>query len=256
MPTCLEVALERLRHRAIKESTHREYLATLRRLDLADVPFDDVTVAMLNTRLDQVLTASTRRKHAINLRACLGLPVRCPRPESKTYDLPPLSELHAAIAASTYADWGFLMLHAGLRLGEACTRQELRGNVLTVDRQLRPGGQVAPAKTTGPVVLPGWLASHYPRMQFGVAPNTVYIGIRRAGSKAGLDIRPHMLRHAFATNLVRAGATPEVLRRQMRHHDVSVSLRYYVQTTHDDVTSAMVRMQVALNGENHPDFPP
>jgi integrase/recombinase XerD len=51
-----------------------------------------------------------------------------------------------------------------------------------------------------------------------------------------------MLRHAFATNLVAAGATPEVLRRQMRHHDVAVSLRYYVQTSHEDV----VRVVAAL----------
>jgi integrase/recombinase XerD len=51
-----------------------------------------------------------------------------------------------------------------------------------------------------------------------------------------------MLRHAFATNLVAVGATPEILRRQMRHHDVSVSLRYYVQTTQADIASTVAKL--------------
>ncbi len=46
---------------------------------------------------------------------------------------------------------------------------------------------------------------------------------------------------AFATRLVNAECSPEVLRRQLRHHDVSVSLGFYVQTTQADVEGAVAR---------------
>lgn len=242
MQTCLEFAQARLQQRSIKESTFKEYLATLRVLGLADVPYETITLAMLNSRLSRVLTASTRRKHAINLRACLGMPVPCPKAAQKVYALPSLPVLHDALERSSYAVWGLVMLYGGLRLGEACARQSLTGNVLTVDRQRKADGTLAAAKTCGPVVIPEWLAERYRRQDFDRAPNTVYVGVRRAGRRAGIEVRPHMLRHAFATNLVAAGATPEVLRRQMRHHDVAVSLRYYVQTTHDDVVATVELM--------------
>lgn len=245
MQTCLEFAEVRLQQRSIKESTFKEYLATLRVLGLADVPYETVSLAMLNSRLSRVLTASTRRKHAINLRACLGLPVPCPKAAQKVYALPPLAVLHDAIDQSSYRLWGLAMLYGGLRLGEACASQPISGSVLTVDRQRKADGTLAAAKTCGPVVLPDWLADEYRAHDFERAPNTVYVGIRRAGRRAGLELRPHMLRHAFATNLVAAGATPEVLRRQMRHHDVAVSLRYYVQTSHDDVVHAVAALAAA-----------
>lgn len=244
MTTCLEFAQNRLQNRPIKESTHKEYLATLRTLGVADLPVEEATLALLNSRLQRVLTASTRRKHAINLRACLGVAVPCPKPAQKVHDLPPAAVLHDALERSPYAMWGLVMLYGGLRLGEACTRQRLTGNMLLVDRQRRPDGHLASSKTTGLVVLPDWLAARYGQHDFERAANTVYVGIRRAGRRAQLELRPHMLRHAFATNLVAAGATPEVLRRQMRHHDVAVSLRYYVQTTTDDVAATVLRMDV------------
>ncbi|WP_372733957.1 tyrosine-type recombinase/integrase [Nocardioides sp.] len=252
MQTCLEFAEARLQQRSIKESTFKEYLATLRVLGLADVPYETVTLAMLNSRLSRVLTASTRRKHAINLRACLGLPVPCPKAAQKVYALPPLPVLHNAVDTSSYRLWGFVMLYGGLRLGEACANQPIIGTVLTVDRQRKADGTLASAKTCGPVVLPDWLADEYRAHDFERAANTVYVGIRRAGRRAGVEIRPHLLRHAFATNLVAAGATPEVLRRQMRHHDVAVSLRYYVQTTESQVAETVARMSscgLALGNE-------
>ncbi|WP_347059521.1 tyrosine-type recombinase/integrase [Blastococcus sp. HT6-30] len=228
--TCHDVALARLANRAIKETTLREYLASLRALDLADVPFDSVTVAMLTTKLQRVLSPNTRRKHAINLRACLGLPLPCPKPVRKDYEIPDLTELRAALENSSYRMWGFAMLFAGLRLGEACTNQPIKRHVITVDRQRLPDGTISTPKTAGPVTVPPWFADEYRHHDFARAANTVYVGIRRAGKRAGIpDLTPHRLRHAFATNLVNAGCSPEVLRRQMRHHDVSVSLRFYVR---------------------------
>ncbi|MFG2846061.1 tyrosine-type recombinase/integrase [Kitasatospora sp. NPDC048296] len=239
--TCLEVATERLAQRAIKETTHREYLGTLRNLELEDVPFEKVTLPFLMSRLNGVLSPGTRRKHAINLRACLGLKVPCPRPQQKQYDLPSVEEIHNAFEGNTYRMWALAMLYAGLRLGESCTTQPSKGNVITVDRQRLPDGTLAVPKTAGPVIVPDWFAEEYRAHDFNRSHNTVYVGIRRAGKKAGLSLNPHQLRHAFGTNLVQAGAHPEVLRRQMRHHDVSISLRFYVQTTTQDIEAVMGR---------------
>lgn len=239
--TCLETARERLSNRPIKETTLREYLATLRTLGLDDVPFDCVTVAMLTTRLQRILSPNTRRKHAINLRACLGVPIPCPKPVRREYELPPLDLLRSTLDKSPYRLWGYAMLFAGLRLGESCTNQPIQGNVLTVDRQRLPDGTISTPKTGGPVVVPDWFAYQYRNHDFTKAANTVYVGIRRAGRKAGIQLTPHMLRHSFATSLVNAGCSPEVLRRQMRHHDVAVSLGFYVQTTRTDVEGAMAR---------------
>ena len=239
--TCLDVALTRLANRPIKESTHREYLATLRALDLHELPFEAVSVAMLTTRLQRVLSPNTRRKHAINLRACLGLPVPCPRPVRREYELPSLDLLMGLIEGSSYRMWGYAMLLAGLRLGEACANQPTKGNVITVDRQRLPDGTISTPKTGGPVIVPQWFADEYRSHDFTRAANTVYVGIRRVGRKAGIELTPHVLRHTFATSLVNAGCSPEVLRRQMRHHDVSVSLRFYVHTTTGDIEKAMSR---------------
>lgn len=239
--TCLDVARERLANRAIKETTLREYLATIRTLGLEEVPFDSVSVAMLTGKLQRVISPNTRRKHAINLRACLGLPLPCPKPARKHHDIPPLGLLTSTLDQSAYRMWGFAMLFAGLRLGEACANQPIRGNVITVDRQRLPDGTIGTPKTAGPVVAPDWFATEYRNHDFTRAANTVYVGIRRAGRKAGIALTPHILRHAFATNLVNRGASPEILRRQMRHHDVSVSLGFYVHTTQSDVEAAMAR---------------
>ncbi len=242
MTTCLEFALARLASKPLKESTVREYLATLRALGLSDVPYPDVTVAVANARLQRVLTPSTRRKHAINLRATLGLDIRCPRPQQKVYALPSVSVIREALEDSAYAMWGLSMLFAGLRLGEACVKQPLQGKVLNVDRQRTASGVVQTSKTSGPVVIPDWLAERYATHDFDRAYNTVSVGIRRAGKRHGLTLNPHQLRHAYATNLVREGANPEVLRRQMRHHHVSVSLTYYVQVTDADIAEVIGRL--------------
>lgn len=235
MQTCQELAVERLSQRSIKPSTIKEYLGTLRTLGIEDLPVEAATVAALNARLQTVLRASTRRKHAINLRAALGVPVYCPRAEPSPPAIPRTAAIRSCLETSPYRLWGLVMLYAGLRLGEACANQPLSGTTLSVDRQRLPSGELASSKTSGPVVIPGWLAAEYAEHDFDRSANTVYVGIRRAGSRAGLELRPHLLRHAFATSIVAAGGHPEMLRRQMRHRDVSVSLAYYIHVSDRDL---------------------
>ncbi|XGU21915.1 hypothetical protein ACETU7_03775 [Rhodococcus sp. 3Y1] len=41
--------------------------------------------------------------------------------------------------------------------------------------------------------------------------------------------------------MVNNGCSPEILRRQLRHHSVQTSLKFYVQTTTDDVEAQVKR---------------
>lgn len=228
--TCWEFAQERLRDRAIKDTTYASYMQSVRLLGLQYVPYEWVDVKMVHGKLQRILHPGTRRKHAINIRAALGINVPCPRTPSTPVDLPTRKELQAAVEDSGYRMYGLSMLFAGMRLGESCVKQPQKGRVLEVNRQRRPDGEITSAKTTGPVRVPQWFADEYEDWNPVLHPSSVYYGLRRAGKRYGFYLTPKMLRKAFATNLVEAGAKPEMLRQQMRHHHVSMSLEYYVQT--------------------------
>ncbi|MFF7555523.1 tyrosine-type recombinase/integrase [Streptomyces olivaceus] len=241
--TCLALAYKRLEERAIKDNTYRSYLQTLRVLEIEDMPVKEATVRELGRRLSTIITQSTRRKHAVNIQACLGIKVPTPAPKQKVYDLPSVQEVREAFADSKYRPHVYGMTFAGMRIGESLVNQPLKGNVVSIDRQRTPQNAITPAKTTGPVFVPEWFAEEYATYKLGAINHaTVYRGVKRKAKKElGIELNPHALRHLFATNLVKLGAPPEVLRRQMRHHDVAVSLRYYVQTTEEDITSVMSR---------------
>lgn len=241
--TCLAVAYERLELRAIKDSTYRSYLQTLRALEIEDLPFEKATVRELSKRLNTVIAQSTRRKHAVNLQACLGVKVATPAPKQKVYELPSVSDVREAFAESKYRAHVYAMTFAGMRLGESLVKQPLKGNVISIDRQRNPQNEITPAKTTGPVFVPQWFAEEYEDYELGpINHATVFRGVkRRAKKELGIDIGPHGFRHLFATTLVNAGVAPNVLKAQMRHHDVSISLRYYVQTTEADINAGVAK---------------
>ncbi|RKF26851.1 tyrosine-type recombinase/integrase [Micromonospora globbae] len=245
--TCLEVALERLEERSIKDSTYKSYLKTLRILDLEDFPYKKLTARILNQRLSRVLTDSTRRKHAINLRAALGVKIPVAKARQKEYDLPSVQELHQTFEDSVYRIHAFTMLYAGARISEALVKQPCKGNVITFDRQRADKTyEVISPKTSGPVVVPSWFAAEYaatPAKDFEKGHPTVYKGIRRRTLKMlGVEMNPHQLRHRFAMALVEMGASPRVLQAQMRHHHVNVSLQYYVSHRQQDISGFMERM--------------
>lgn len=112
---------------------------------------------------------------------------------------------------------------------------------MLVDRQLLPNGTLSSAKSSGPVVVPEWFAAEYAQWNPKVTRNTVYLGLQRIGRNAEIEVTPHALRHKFATELVNNGCSPEILRRQLRHHNVQTSLKFYVQTTTDDVEAQVKR---------------
>lgn len=245
--TCMDAAQQAVSQKSVKPSTVKEYLGTIRALGLEDVPVSQVTPAYATARLQTILNPGTRRKHTINLRATLGLKLPCPRPPKKIYDLPNTEDIHQALLESSYFMWGAVMLYAGLRVGEACANQTIKGDTLFVDRQRRADGTITTSKTSGPVIIPLWLAELYPHHDFSKSPNTVYVGIRRAGKRRGLQLNPHQLRHAYATNLVMSGMPAPLLQRQMRHHDVAVTLNYYFQMNESDIRQYLEQIKESIN---------
>jgi len=61
-------------------------------------------------------------------------------------------------------------------------------------------------------------------------------------------INPHMLRHWFATDMIRRGVNPEIARRQLRHKNIETTMKIYVQVNDSDLLSSLpVRPQDLAN---------
>lgn len=54
-----------------------------------------------------------------------------------------------------------------------------------------------------------------------------------------IHINPHMLRHWFATDMIRRGVNPETVRRQMRHSNINTTMRIYVQVNSYDLEQSV-----------------
>ena len=48
-----------------------------------------------------------------------------------------------------------------------------------------------------------------------------------------------MLRHWYATDMIRRGVNPEVVRRQMRHKNVAITLKIYTQVRSEEVEASL-----------------
>ena len=55
----------------------------------------------------------------------------------------------------------------------------------------------------------------------------------------GKKFNPHMLRHWYATDMIRRGISPEVVRRQMRHANVNVTLQIYTQIQDEEIVQSL-----------------
>lgn len=67
-------------------------------------------------------------------------------------------------------------------------------------------------------------------------PNSVMISLQNAARQAGIaHFHPHLLRHTFITNIVRAGADPKSAAQLARHSDISTTLNIYTKLNRDDL---------------------
>lgn len=242
-----DFAVATLSSRLIRHSTLESYLQAIRLLGLWDEPLDSMSVQMLYQKLIDVPNVNTRRKYTVALRSIFrdfaeARALRIPKSVPRIYELPSEDTLRFVLALCPYELQGLLMMYGGLRCGEACATSpsDVRGNVLQVRRQRYQNGRLAEAKTVGEVVIPTWLSDRLLSMQPAVVtPGSVRESFRRYGKKAGIDLNPHLLRHWYATALVRHRINPEIARRQMRHADLKTTLGYYAQITKDDIQNVV-----------------
>lgn len=236
------VAMEK----GLRQSTLYSYERLLAGIGLLDDDFTQVTQEDVLTRLWELDNPNTRRATVIAVRSVFGWAIKIPKGVPRKYDLPDEDSLRLALMTSPHEARGLLMMYAGLRIGEACaiTAKDLHGDRLTVDKQVillhrtghAPVLRVGPVKTNeATVVIPWTLAPVVNSLDATAKPDVVRESLRRAGRKVGIHLNPHMLRHWYATEMIKRGAPLSLVTRQMRHSDVSVTLRTYSQFNDEDV---------------------
>lgn len=228
--------------KGLRQSTVLSYERLLGRLGLLDIPVEDVSQPAATESLWTIDNPNTRRAAVIALRSVFGWSVKIPKGIPRRYDLPDEDTLRLALMTSPHEPRGLLMMYAGLRIGEACavTCSDVSGDRLRVDKQVQTLHQtgkptltrIGPVKTNvADVVVPHWLTPIILSLSVTVKPDGVRESLRRAGSKVGINLNPHLLRHWYATTLIARGAPLNVVCEQMRHSDVAVTLRTYSQSS-------------------------
>lgn len=224
--------------KGLRQSTVLSYERLLGRLgilDRVDVSLEDVL-----SRIWTIDNPNTRRAAVIAVRSVFGWPIKIPKGVPRRYDLPDEDTLRLALMTSPHEVRGLLMMYAGLRVGEACavTMQSVSGDRLTVDKQvvqLRRTGhptvtRIGPVKSSeAAVIIPHWLTGPALSLVGTAKPDCVRESLRRAGHKVRVSLTPHMLRHWYATTMLERGVPLPLVQQQMRHSDIAVTLRTYVQ---------------------------
>ncbi len=83
-----------------------------------------------------------------------------------------------------------------------------------------------------------YLKNHDGEKLFNMTYQALYKTIRRLGEKVGLNgLRPHMLRHSFATNAIRRGVPLPAVQRILGHKDIKTT-QIYTHLILDDLEKA------------------
>jgi predicted DNA-binding transcriptional regulator len=249
-----EYVLNNINNRPLKYGTKQSYLKGIKSLGIWEMDISDLNSALIFEKTDQMRSHNVKKNIYIMLRSVfreLGIFSDLPILSgiSKSYSLPSQDELHSIIDRSKYRRVLYLCMYAGLRVGEACAvvPSQLEGNYLTVDRAFSQDGKhLGSPKTYGKVLIPSWLADEVRTMtkedewQLGMSTQLVSwacVSLSKKGSQ--IHINPHMLRHWFATDMIRRGVNPETVRRQMRHSNINTTMRIYVQVNSYDLEQSV-----------------
>ena len=255
-----EYATNVINTRPYKYETRLTYFKDLKRLGIWDMDVTEVNSALIRNNIEQITTQSTRKRLFITARSifrdldiCQDLPNL--EAEGKIYDIPTQEELEWLIERSKYRLQLLLCMFGGLRVGEACavTPEKLSGDYLDVNQAYSQDGlHLGSPKTYGKILLPRWLADEVRNMttdqrwEIGkttkVVTNSCYKlshGEKFKKMTGGKTVNPHMLRHWYATDMIRRGVNPEVVRRQMRHKNVSVTLKIYTQVRSEEIENSL-----------------
>lgn len=243
-----------INNRPLKYGTKQSYIKGIKSLGIWDLDISQLNSALVFEKTDQMRSHNVKKNIYIMLRSVfkdLGLFSDLPilNGISKTYILPAQQDLHDIIERSKYRRILFLCMYGGLRVGEACAvvPSQLEGNYLIVDRAFSQDGKhLGSPKTFGKVLIPAWLADEVRNMtkedqwKIGMSTQLVSwacVSLSKKGSK--IHINPHMLRHWFATDMIRRGVNPETVRRQMRHSNINTTMRIYVQVNSADLEESV-----------------
>ena len=255
-----EYATEVINTRPYKYQTRQTFFKDLKRLGIWDLEVEQVNSALIRDVVDQLTTQSTRKRLYITARSIfrdLGICQDLPNleAEGKIYDIPPQEQLEWLIDKSKYRLQLLLCMFGGLRVGEACavTPEKLSGDYLDVNQAYSQDGlHLGSPKTDGKILLPHWLAEEVKNMQpeqlWSLGRTTKLVshscyklsrGEKFKKLSGGKTVNPHMLRHWYATDMIRRGVNPEVVRRQMRHKNVSVTLKIYTQVRSEEIEASL-----------------
>ncbi len=255
-----QFATEIINNRPYKYQTRQTLIKDLKRLGVWDLDVSQINSSLIRDIVERVTTQSTRKRLFITARTifkdlgvCQDLPYL--EAEGKIYDIPKQEHLEWLIAKSKYRLQLLLCMYGGLRVGEACavTPDKLQGNYLDVNQAYSQDGmELGSPKTYGKILLPKWLADEVKNMsenqiwKIGMSTkmvtNSCYKlsrGKKWRNMTGGKSVNPHMLRHWYATDMIRRGVNPEVVRRQMRHKNVSVTLKIYTQVRSEEIEASL-----------------
>ena len=263
-----EYATEVINTRPYKYQTRQTFFKDLKRLGIWDLEVEQVNSALIRDVVEQLTTQSTRKRLYITARSIfrdLGICQDLPNleAEGKIYDIPPQEQLEWLIDRSKYRLQLLLCMFGGLRVGEACavTPDKLSGDYLDVNQAYSQDGlHLGSPKTYGKILLPHWLANEVRNMKpdqfWSIGKTTKLVshscyklsrGEKFKNLSGGKTVNPHMLRHWYATDMIRRGVNPEVVRRQMRHKNVSVTLKIYTQVRSEEIEASLPNR---LHGQN------
>lgn len=255
-----EYATSIIEARPYKYQTRQTLYKDLRRLGILDLEIDEVNSVMIRRIVDTIPTQSTRKRLYITCRSlfrdinkCQDLPYL--QVQGRVYDMPKQEELEWFISKSKYRFQLTLCMFAGLRVGEACaiTPKKLEGNWLEINQAYSQDGlHLGSPKTYGKIMVPDWLAYEIRNMNVSdywklgaptsrITNSCIKLSKNRTWRDMtnGKRVNPHMLRHWYATDMITRGVSPEVVRRQMRHKNVSVTLQIYTQVRNEEVRNAL-----------------
>lgn len=266
-----------IQNRPYKYSTKQTLIRDVKKLGIWDIQVEDVTSAQIRDVVDSQPNHNSRRRLYITARTIfkeLGMLQDLPVLEaiSRIYEFPTQEHLEYLIGKSKYRLQLLLCMYGGLRVGEACaiTPKKLEGNYLRVDEAFSQDGlHLGSPKTVGRVLIPEWLADEIRNMKpedywkIGMTTKMVSSSIYKISrfKKAkeltgGKPINPHMLRHWYATDMIKRGINPEVVRRQMRHKKIETTMKVYAQVNSRDIEESVPTRKVTLpKADNIISFP-
>lgn len=230
----------------------------LKKLELWDMEYESITPNLCWSRIETIINQNVKRCYSGYMRNIFDynfkqIPVVMGI--ARTYDFPPKEEIHRLIESSKYRRILYLCMYAGLRVGEACAavpsqiKKEGNHYWINVDRAFSQDGlSLGSPKTMGRVMIPEWLALEVLSMTKddywvkGTPTKRVTGACHSLGTKSRqrvVKINPHMLRHWFATDMVKRNVPANVIMKQMRHKTINTTMQIYAQVNNNDFVDAL-----------------